>query len=481
MGIKKNFIYSSILTVANYLFPFITFPYISRVLEVTNVGKCNFVDGIVSYFILLSTMGLGVIGVREIAKSKILNDQKELNSTFSNLLFLNLLFTIVSLFLLCVFVFVYSDSQYYTRLLYIGGAKVFFTLFLIEWFYKGVENFRYITIRSVVIRCIYVFLIFFFVKDQDDYIIYYSLTTGMVLINGIINIMYSRKFVSISFRYLNIKKYFRPVVKVGIYTILTSMYTTFNVVYLGIVSTDDEVGYYTTAIKLYTIILAVFTAFTGVIMPRVSALIEEGKLQQVISILEKSFKVLFTFCFPVIFITLILAPQIIFVIAGSGYENAVIPMQIIMPLILVVGLAQIFVMQILIPFKKDDYILINAIVGAVVGLLLNILLVRGFASVGSAIVILVSELVVLISAIYFSKSMIVLSIPYKNMLINALFAIPYLLICRVSQLYFDSTFMVLLVSGLFSFLYFAVSQIFIIKNEICISFFNVILYKIKQR
>ena len=73
-SIKKNFLYSSILTTANYIFPFLTYPYVSRVLGVNNIGICNFVDSVVNYFILFSMMGINIVGIREIAKVK--NDKE---------------------------------------------------------------------------------------------------------------------------------------------------------------------------------------------------------------------------------------------------------------------------------------------------------------------------------------------------------------------------------------------------------------------
>ena len=479
MSLKKNFFYSSILTIANYIFPLITFPYVSRILGVSNIGKCNFVDSIVSYFVLFATMGLAVIGVREIAKSKALGGEETLSKTFSSLFVLNILFTIVSLIIFFLVIFFDSDLKNYNNLLYIGGAKILFTLFLIEWFYKGIENFRYITVRSILIKVIYILLIFLLVKKPDDYEMYYLLTVCMVLVNGIFNIIYSRNFIRISFLDLKLKKYLAPVLKAGVYALLTSMYTTFNVVYLGFVSTEAEVGYYTTAIKLYTIILAVFTAFTGVIMPRVSVLIEEKKMNHIISILDKSFNVLFLFCFPIIAITLVLTPQIIFLIAGLGYEHAIVPMRIIMPLVLVVGIAQIYVIQILMPFKHDNYVLYNAISGAVVGLILNIVLVKNFASVGSAIVILVSELTVLFCAVYFSRGILKLSFPYKKILINASLSVPYLFLCWFSQYFFQNPVYICLVSIILGLLYFLVSQVFILKNELCVNLYKFFLNKIR--
>ena len=80
MSVKKNFFYSSILTVANYLFPLLTYPYVSRVLGVSNIGICNFVDSIIQYFILFSTLGIVSVGIREIAGCR--NNQGKFERAF---------------------------------------------------------------------------------------------------------------------------------------------------------------------------------------------------------------------------------------------------------------------------------------------------------------------------------------------------------------------------------------------------------------
>ena len=138
LSIKKNFAYKSILTLSTYLINFITFPYVARVLGVERIGLVNFVDNTVNYFLLFATMGVGLLGVREIAAVK--EDKKRRDQVYSNVLALNLLFTLVSLgiYLLCV-VTIPKLCQY-DELFYIGTAKILFTVFLVEWFFTGVEN-----------------------------------------------------------------------------------------------------------------------------------------------------------------------------------------------------------------------------------------------------------------------------------------------------------------------------------------------------
>ena len=166
MGVKKNFIYSSVLTAANYIFPLITYPYVSRVLGVTNIGICNFVDSIIHYFILVSMMGITTLGIREIAGSTC--NPLQQSRIFSSLFVLNGIVTFIMLVVLLIATFVVPELYQYRDLMYIGAMKLVGNLFLVEWFFKGIENFKYITNRTILVKCLYVVMVFVFDKDEND-------------------------------------------------------------------------------------------------------------------------------------------------------------------------------------------------------------------------------------------------------------------------------------------------------------------------
>ena len=134
---------------------------------------------------------------------------------------------------------------------------------------------------------------------------------------------------------------------------MTSMYTTFNTAYLGFVAGETEVGYYTTANTLYGALLAFFGAFTGVMLPRMSSLIAEGKTDKFNELLKKSANILFSYSIPFVILFIIYAPEIIWLYAGKGYEGAIIPMQICMPLMIIIGYEQIIITQGLLPLDKN--------------------------------------------------------------------------------------------------------------------------------
>ena len=387
--IAENVIYNVALTLSTLLINLVLFPYVSRVLGVDYVGKVGFVNNVITYFSLFSLWGIRSLGIREIAACG--EDKKKRTEVFSSLMTFLLASTTIVTVAYIVAVFTVPRFRTDHSLLLLGSLSLFFTSFLIEWFYQGMEDFKYITVRNVVIRIIYAVLVFLFIKSPENYLLYFAFTVSVVIVNAVINIVYSHNFVSFSFKDINIRPYIKPLFSLGLYNIVLSMYTTFNVIYLGFVCSDTEVGYYYTSTKIYQIIIGFVAAFTAAMMPRISSLLNSNHEQEAKLKIEKSIELMLFVALPLGIFFFCMAPHVVLLILGSGYEGAVLPMQIIMPVVAITSLAQIWVIQILIPRKKDNVILISATIGAVVGIAANLLLVRSFGAVGSAIVLLLSE------------------------------------------------------------------------------------------
>ncbi len=462
-SIKKNFLYSGFLTTANYVFPLLTYPYVSRVLGVTNIGICNFVDSIINYFILFSMMGINIVGIREVAANK--GDKQKLSEAFNGLFWLNTITTIVALAVLVVSVLTVEQLRVHWELMTIGALKLVTNYMLVEWLYKGLEQFKFITIRTLIIKVVYVVCVFIFVREQNDIVVYYLLTVLMVAVNALINIIYSKQHIDFTVHNIKIRQYSRQYFILGVYGILTSMYTTFNVAYLGFVAGETEVGYYTTASKFFHILIALFTAFTGVMLPRMSSLLSEGKIDEFKKYLTKSVEILFIFSIPVIIVTTIYAPIIIKIVAGEGYEGAALPMRIIMPLILIIGYEQIIIIQGLMPLKQDKAILRNSIVGALVGIILNVALVSSFKSVGSSIVWIVSEIVVLISAQYYIGKCVKSCFPWKQLSKYVGINLPLAILVIGVYCYFDNIWLSITTACLL-FLCYEILLQYIVPNEV---------------
>ncbi len=462
-SIKKNFAYSTILTISGYLFPLMTYPYVTRVLGVDNIGICNYIDSFINYGILFSMMGMGTVAIREIAQNKLSKDK--LSSAFSNLLTLNLITSIIAASVILILAYNIPEFYQYKKLFIIGASKILFNSLLIEWLYKGLEEFKYITIRSIIIKILYVIAIFLFVKTEADYILYFAINAAMVMVNAIVNIIYSRHYLKFSIKNFCLSLYIKPFFVLGVYNILTSMYTSFNIMYLGLSCGTTEVGYYSTAVKFYTIIMSVFTAFTGVMMPRLSALYSEGKMSEFLRLSNKSVDLLLSSVIPLVVFVFSFADEIIYLIAGPGYEDAALPLKIIAPLLLIIGYEQVIIIQMLLPLKKDKVILINSIVGATIGITLNILIVPYLRSVGSAIVWISSEITVLSFAQHFISKEFPFSFPWKKLLERVALTIPLLIFIYLFK-FVDMNFISGLLLGLFIIIsYFLLVECIFYKNE----------------
>ena len=372
MGLKKNVLYSGFLTSSLYVFQFITYPYVSRVLGVSGVGICNFAQTIVHYFILLSTLGITSIGVREIAKCK--EDKFKLNKTFSGIFQVNAILTSLVLVVYVILIEILPQLLPYRRLLYIGVVQIIFNTLSIDWLFKGLENFRYITIRTFWVKILYVISVFAFVRDKDDYDLYYVIIVGSVIINGIINWGYGRRLVKYAWQplYEICRLYVRPLFLLGSQIIFQVLYTDFIVIYLGFISNDAQVGLYTTATKILSIVLALYSSFTLVMMPRISSLCAERNYEQIKLLTNKSFALLYSFALPCVFLLIIFARETIGIISGPGYEGAIQLLKIAAPIILIAGVEQILILQLILPLHMDKAFFYNSIAGATVGLRIEI-------------------------------------------------------------------------------------------------------------
>lgn len=458
---KKNIAWSMVLSVSNYVFPLITYPYVSRVLGVNNIGICNYVDSIINYFILFSMLGVGSLGVREIAKVK--DNKEKLQKVFSSLVAVLFVLVIISTVILLILTYTLSLFEPYKPFLLVGVVKLIFTAFTLSWLFQGLSEFRFVTITSIVIRIMYVIAVFAFVQDQSDCLKFFFFVSLTIVLNAVINWRYASKLVNFDYKSIHIKFYIGAILSYGSYLILTSMYTSFNVFFLGSVSSNIEVGYFSTATKLFSILMSVFSAFTTVMVPRVVELIERKDYAQLNSISKQTFQLIFAFSFPIIIGSEIYAESIIKIIAGQGYEGAVLPFRIVMFLMLVIALEQIIIQQFLMAVRESKCIVILSSIGAVVSITLNIILTPKIMSIGSSISWTVSELCILSASLYYFNKYFKFPLVFKIMPKYFLTSIPYVAFCLL--FYTPDVSLRLVIGFVLCLIWFYICNVIILKNE----------------
>ena len=176
MSLKKNFIYNLLLVFSQLAFPIIILPYISRILGPINIGKFNLVDNFAQYFIMFSALGISIYGIREISNAKNMS-KIELDKKFSELFSIHSILTIFLFFVYLILVFNYpviTKNKYYYLL---GSVQFLLGVFSLEWFFQGIENFKFIALRTFFIKLVSIILILFFVKKEQDSFLYYIIST----------------------------------------------------------------------------------------------------------------------------------------------------------------------------------------------------------------------------------------------------------------------------------------------------------------
>lgn len=169
-----NAVLNSVRSVCNILFPLVTFPYVSRVLQVKGLGKYNFSNSIISYFLLIAGLGISTYAIREGAKYR--NSNKKITLFSSQIFTINIYSTIISYILLILALVIFKNLRTYTICILIFSLEIFFTTLSVDWLYQIYEDYDYITIRSICFQIISIILMFLFVRNKNDYLIYASIT-----------------------------------------------------------------------------------------------------------------------------------------------------------------------------------------------------------------------------------------------------------------------------------------------------------------
>lgn len=393
-SLKLNFVMNAALTMSSIIFPIVTFPYVSRILMPSGTGRVTFATSLISYFSIFAQLGIPTYGIRACAQVR--DDRAKLSKTVHELLIINLIMSFfVYIFLGVALVTV--PRLFEDRILYIIiSSTILLNVIGMEWLYKGLEKYSYITIRSIIFKFIALIAMFVFVHKKDDYIIYGAISIFAASASNILNIIHARKYIDFSFiGHYDLRKHLKAVLVFFAMSCATTIYTNLDTVMLGFMKSDIDVGYYNAAVKIKVILVQVVASLGGVLLPRCSYYVEKGMWAEFKRICSKALNFVVVIALPLSVYFIIYAQDAIVFLSGAEYLGAIFPMKIIMPTLLFIGITNILGLQILVPLGKERIVLYSEIAGAITDLLLNIILIPKFGASGAAMGTLVAEFVVL--------------------------------------------------------------------------------------
>lgn len=389
-SIKKNFFYNASYQVLTLILPLITTPYISRVMGAERVGIYSYAYSIASYFGLFILLGLNNYGNRTIAGAR--DNKDKLSKTFWSIYILQILLGVVVVFIYLGYCFFMSKNQLMALIQLIYLVSVMLD---INWFFFGMEQFKLTVTRNTIIKILTVVSILCFVKSVDDLYIYAMIMVTGPLISQLYLWLFLRKYISFSkISWNDIVQHIVPNLTLFIPVIAISLYTTMAKILLGSMSDMTEVGYFESANKLTIIPSTAITALGTVMLPRISNMVAHGQHNETMQYLQKSLIISVFLSISMALGLSAVSKEFVPFFYGEGFVKCEILIPILVLSSIFISWANVIRTQYLIPYKKDKIYIQSVFLGAIFNILINILLIPMFQSVGAALGSLCAEIAV---------------------------------------------------------------------------------------
>ena len=402
-SIKKNYLYNLAYQILLLIVPFITIPYLSRVLGVENIGINSFTLSIVAYFILFANIGIGSFGSREVALYQ--DDRKRYSKIFWDCYSYQFITGIISVLAYIVYV---SCFGRYSGVQWIMLLNIIAAIIDMAWFYQGLEDYKYISIRNIFIKLAGVLATFLFVKGPNDLWIFVLINSlSAVLSSCILWVKFFKIADKPNFKEIRIFRYWKDSLIYFLPQIATSIYTVLDKTMLGIITRSEaENGYYDQTYKIVQIGLIVLISLNSVMAPRMAYLFGKGEKKEFRDRLKASFHFTFLLALPIVFGLIAVGPDFSTIFFGDGYEKVRLLLPIFAPIILIIATSNCLSSQCLVPTGKRAKSAIFLWIGAGVNFALNIITINLWQSVGAAISSIIAEIVIAVAFIILSRKVL---------------------------------------------------------------------------
>lgn len=392
-NIKLNMAINALKGALGVVFPLITFPYVSKVLQVENVGKYNFAASVISYFLLIASLGISTYAVREGAKYR--ENREQLNRFANEIFTINMVTTAVSYILLFALLIYVPKFKSYRELLLILSLEIIFKTIGMDWIYSIYEDYIYITVRSIIFQVLSLLLLFLLVHKKEDYVIYAGITVFASVGANILNYFRSKKYCKVRLTWnFDWKKHLKPILVFFATTLATTIYVSSDTTMLGLFCGDYSVGIYSVAVKVYNIVKTIMASTVIVAIPRMVSIASKKNRESLVELnatAKEIFDTILTVLIPALVGIVVLAPNIVRILADESYIAAVIPLRMLAMALVFCIIAYFWAQGILYTFGQEKRVLIGTSISAVINVGLNLILIPFWAQNAAAFTTVISE------------------------------------------------------------------------------------------
>lgn len=407
-SLVKNSLYNILYKVISVLYPLVTVTYVSHILMSKRMGMVNYAQNIVSYFAIIAALGIPTYGVRE---TSIKRDNKEdLSNNFWELFIINAMSTTISIVGYIILVISIDRFRALIVLYIIAGIQIVFNYFNVDWFYQGIEEYKYISIRSIVVKMGALIMLPILVRTPEDYINYaliYCLAIGG---NNVFNIIRIRKYINKPSKKLELVKHIRPISILLMVSIAVEIYAMIDTTMIGVFCDDSTVGCYSNAMKLTRMVTTTAAAIGAVLFPRLSLVYQNNDQNHYNELINTGIKIMLMFAIPASVGLILLRENVILILFGASFGEAIPILSILAIMIPVVVCNTLLGGQVLVTLGRESKYMKSVVLASVVNVVLNSFFIPRFGASSAAVASLISESIVLICYCYYSRDYVKLNI-----------------------------------------------------------------------
>ncbi|OFI47924.1 hypothetical protein BG262_07995 [Floricoccus penangensis] len=391
MKLIKNIIYNTGYQVLSLIFPLITIPYVSRIFGIDGMGSAAYTNTVVSYFSLFAALSSVLYGNREVAYNQ---DNKENRSiVFWEIFFIKAITTTISVIsFLFLVIFVIKEDY----VLYFMQSFILLAVGLdISWYFMGVEEFKNIILRNMLIKILAVIVTFTFVKSPNDLWIYVGTVPISTFLGNLSMWPFMKNEVNlVRFKDLNLKRHIKPMLQLFLPQILIQFYLYLNKLMLGNMDSKAAAGIFDQSDRFIRVAVTLVTSLSAAVIPRIAYLHSTHQEEEISNIMYRSFRMVNAISIFSMFSIMAVSESFAVYFLGSEFKEVGIVMFIQSIMIVFVAWANVLGNQYLLPTNMIKEFNIGAFIGLIVNVVMNLILIPKLGVVGATITTVLTEVAV---------------------------------------------------------------------------------------
>lgn len=406
--ILKNAIYKSSVGILRIIIPIISIPYIYRIFSPELMGKIEFSQSISSYFGVFCGVGIYSYGIREISQLK--NNSNNRNKAFTELFLISIISGMFTIIAYCIYIYIqFKNENIMKYFLLINSINLISIMIYTEWVNEALENFKFISMKTFIVKIINLICIFLFVRENTDYYTYLFIVNFFIFLNNFISFIFIKKYIKFDFNNINLKKYIVPLLVTFFIVDGNILVLNIDKIILGFFSKNiEDVAYYGVSLKIINLVMIFSLSLIGGATPRLALYVKENKKEEYEKIFNFVFSCNCLLIYPIVVGIFILSKNILYIFGGEKYIVAEWILRLATIHLLFISLSNILINQILFLNKKEKVVAYNLSIVLIINFLLKYILIK-FDIVNSKIILIgtifVDVILFILNYVYIEKKL----------------------------------------------------------------------------